>query len=320
MEGFTFICLKKIVYYIVHKIFRAIYRSDGGEVMENSRNLIITGMSGAGKTQVIRALEDLNYFCVDNLPPALISKFIELCMQAGSKNRQLALVVDSRGGKFFDELVGVLDKLEANSVNYELLFLDASDETLIKRYKESRRRHPLCGKSGLSDAIARERGVLRAVRAKATTVIDTTNTVNSALREKIIDLYGTEGTLPHMSIVVQSFGFKHGMPMDCDMVFDVRFLPNPFYVPELKPLSGNDQAVVTFIESKDVTKEFLKILETLIVFLLPQYVKEGKSQLMIGVGCTGGRHRSVYVANVLRTWIQNEGYVAHVTHRDLLRK
>ncbi|MEA5092849.1 Nucleotide-binding protein YvcJ [bioreactor metagenome] len=288
--------------------------------MENSRNLIITGMSGAGKTQVIRALEDLNYFCVDNLPPALIPKFIELCMQAGSKNRQLALVVDSRGGKFFDELVGVLDKLEANSVNYELLFLDASDETLIKRYKESRRRHPLCGKSGLSDAIARERGVLRAVRAKATTVIDTTNTVNSALREKIIDLYGTEGTLPHMSIVVQSFGFKHGMPMDCDMVFDVRFLPNPFYVPELKPLSGNDQAVVTFIESKDVTKEFLKILETLIVFLLPQYVKEGKSQLMIGVGCTGGRHRSVYVANVLRTWIQNEGYVAHVTHRDMLRK
>ena len=288
--------------------------------MENSRNLIITGMSGAGKTQVIRALEDLNYFCVDNLPPALISKFIELCMQAGSKNRQIALVVDSRGGKFFDELVGVLDKLEANSVNYELLFLDASDETLIKRYKESRRRHPLCGKGGLSDAIARERGVLRAVRAKATTVIDTTNTVNSALREKIIDLYGTEGTLPHMSIVVQSFGFKHGMPMDCDMVFDVRFLPNPFYVPELKPLSGNDQAVVTFIESKDVTKEFLKILESLIVFLVPQYVKEGKSQLMIGVGCTGGRHRSVYVANVLRTWIQNEGYVAHVTHRDLLRK
>ena len=288
--------------------------------MENSRNLIITGMSGAGKTQVIRALEDLNYFCVDNLPPALIPKFIELCMQAGSKNRQIALVVDSRGGKFFDELVGVLDKLEANSVNYELLFLDASDETLIKRYKESRRRHPLCGKGGLSDAIARERGVLRAVRAKATTVIDTTNTVNSALREKIIDLYGTEGTLPHMSIVVQSFGFKHGMPMDCDMVFDVRFLPNPFYVPELKPLSGNDQAVVTFIESKDVTKEFLKILESLIVFLLPQYVKEGKSQLMIGVGCTGGRHRSVYVANVLRTWIQNEGYVAHVTHRDLLRK
>ena len=288
--------------------------------MENSRNLIITGMSGAGKTQVIRALEDLNYFCVDNLPPALIPKFIELCMQAGSKNRQLALVVDSRGGKFFDELVGVLDKLEANSVNYELLFLDASDETLIKRYKESRRRHPLCGKGGLSDAIARERGVLRAVRAKATTVIDTTNTVNSALREKIIDLYGTGGTLPHMSIVVQSFGFKHGMPMDCDMVFDVRFLPNPFYVPELKPLSGNDEAVVTFIESKDVTKEFLKILETLIVFLLPQYVKEGKSQLMIGVGCTGGRHRSVYIANVLRTWIQNEGYVAHVTHRDLLRK
>jgi len=288
--------------------------------VENSRNLIITGMSGAGKTQVMRTLEDLNYFCVDNLPPALIPKFIELCMQAGNKNKQIALVVDIRGGNFFDELIGVLDKIEANSVNYELLFLDASDATLIKRYKESRRRHPLIGKGGLSDAIARERAVLSAVRAKATMIIDTTNTVNSALREKIIDLYGAEGTLPHMNIVVQSFGFKHGMPMDCDMIFDVRFLPNPFYVPELKPLSGNDRAVVDFIESKEVTKEFLKRLESLVMFLLPQYVKEGKSQLMLGIGCTGGRHRSVYIANVLGTWIQKAGYGVQVTHRDLLRK
>ncbi|MDD4722558.1 MAG: RNase adapter RapZ [Acidaminococcaceae bacterium] len=288
--------------------------------MENSRNLIITGMSGAGKTQVMRTLEDLNYFCVDNLPPALIPKFIELCMQAGNKNKQIALVVDIRGGNFFDELIGVLDKIEANSVNYELLFLDASDATLIKRYKESRRRHPLIGKGGLSDAIARERAVLSAVRAKATMIIDTTNTVNSALREKIIELYGVEGTLPHMNIVVQSFGFKHGMPMDCDMIFDVRFLPNPFYVPELKPLSGNDRAVVEFIESKEVTKEFLKRLESLVMFLLPQYVKEGKSQLMLGIGCTGGRHRSVYIANVLGTWIQKAGYGVQVTHRDFLRK
>ncbi|MDD4320207.1 MAG: RNase adapter RapZ [Acidaminococcaceae bacterium] len=288
--------------------------------MENSRNLIITGMSGAGKTQVMRTLEDLNYFCVDNLPPALIPKFIELCMQAGNKNKQIALVVDIRGGNFFDELIGVLDKIEANSVNYELLFLDASDATLIKRYKESRRRHPLIGKGGLSDAIARERAVLSAVRAKATMIIDTTNTVNSALREKIIELYGVEGTLPHMNIVVQSFGFKHGMPMDCDMIFDVRFLPNPFYVPELKPLSGNDRAVVEFIESKEVTKEFLKRLESLVMFLLPQYVKEGKSQLMLGIGCTGGRHRSVYIANVLGTWIQKAGYGVQVKHRDFLRK
>ncbi len=277
-------------------------------------------MSGAGKTQVMRTLEDLNYFCVDNLPPALIPKFIELCMQAGNKNKQIALVVDIRGGNFFDELIGVLDKIEANSVNYELLFLDASDAALIKRYKESRRRHPLIGKGGLSDAIARERAVLSAVRAKATMIIDTNNTVNSALREKIIDLYGVEGTLPHMNIVVQSFGFKHGMPMDCDMIFDVRFLPNPFYVPELKPLSGNDIAVVDFIESKEVTKEFLKRLESLVMFLLPQYVKEGKSQLMLGIGCTGGRHRSVYIANVLGTWIQKAGYGVQVTHRDLLRK
>jgi len=288
--------------------------------VKKSRNLIITGMSGAGKTQVMRTLEDLNYFCVDNLPPALIPKFIELCMQAGNENKKIALVVDIRGGNFFDELIGVLDKFETNSVNYELLFLDASDATLIKRYKESRRRHPLIGKGGLSDAIARERVILNAVRAKATMKIETTNMVNAELREKIIEVYGTEGALPHMNIVVQSFGFKHGMPMDCDMIFDVRFLPNPFYVPALKPLSGNDQAVVNYIESKEVTKEFLKRLESLIIFLLPQYVKEGKSQLMIGIGCTGGRHRSVYVANAIGNWIQKAGYGAQVTHRDLLRK
>lgn len=288
--------------------------------MKKPRNLIITGMSGAGKTQVMRTLEDLNYFCVDNLPPALIPKFIELCMQAGNENKKIALVVDIRGGNFFDELIGVLDKFEANSVNYELLFLDASDATLIKRYKESRRRHPLIGKSGLSDAIARERVVLNAVRAKATMTIDTTNMANPELREKIIEVYGTEGALPHMNIVVQSFGFKHCMPMDCDMIFDVRFLPNPFYVPALKPLSGNDQAVVEFIESQEITKEFLKRLESLVMFLLPQYIKEGKSQLMIGVGCTGGRHRSVYIANVLGAWIQKGGYGVQVTHRDLLRK
>ncbi len=315
----TFFCLDKIVYYIKYKKIK-FFENIGGENVKKSRNLIITGMSGAGKTQVMRTLEDLNYFCVDNLPPALIPKFIELCMQAGNENKKIALVVDIRGGNFFDELIGVLDKFETNSVNYELLFLDASDATLIKRYKESRRRHPLIGKGGLSDAIARERVILNAVRAKATMKIETTNMVNAELREKIIEVYGTEGALPHMNIVVQSFGFKHGMPMDCDMIFDVRFLPNPFYVPALKPLSGNDQAVVNYIESKEVTKEFLKRLESLIIFLLPQYVKEGKSQLMIGIGCTGGRHRSVYVANAIGNWIQKAGYGAQVTHRDLLRK
>ena len=288
--------------------------------MKDSRIIIITGMSGAGKTQVIRTLEDLNYFCVDNLPPALIPKFAELYMQTGSNVTHVAFVVDVRGGRNFEELIPDLEALNKNGLNYELLFLDASDATLIKRYKESRRRHPLGGKGGLSEDIKRERAILAAAREKATYIFDTTNTTNAELRRKIVNLYGEEGKLPPMNIVVQSFGFKHGMPMDCDMIFDVRFLPNPFYVPELKSLCGNDQPVINFLEEKPITKEFVHKLTDLITFLLPQYVHEGKSQLMIGIGCTGGKHRSVYIANILTDCIRKEGYGAQVVHRDLVKK
>jgi len=288
-----------------------------------ARTLIITGMSGAGKTQVMRTLEDLDYFCVDNLPPTFIPKFMEICMQSqgkSSKGLKLALVVDIRGGKFFEELAGVLDKLENNSVKYELLFLDASDATLIKRYKETRRRHPLGTRGGLSASIDKERKVLSTVRDKASLIIDTSDLTNDQLRKKIIAAYGKDGGLPPMNIVIQSFGFKHGVPMDCDMLLDVRFLPNPFYVPELKQLCGNDQSVIDFISKKAVTKEFEKKLEDLTQFLLPLYVKEGKSQLMVGVGCTGGRHRSVYIANLIGAWIKKSGYSVQVVHRDLLKK
>lgn len=291
--------------------------------MAEARTLIITGMSGAGKTQVMRTLEDLDYFCVDNLPPTFIPKFMEICMQSqgkSSKGLKLALVVDIRGGKFFEELAGVLDKLENNSVKYELLFLDASDATLIKRYKETRRRHPLGTRGGLSASIDKERKVLSTVRDKASLIIDTSDLTNDQLRKKIIAAYGKDGGLPPMNIVIQSFGFKHGVPMDCDMLLDVRFLPNPFYVPELKQLCGNDQSVIDFISKKAVTKEFEKKLEDLTQFLLPLYVKEGKSQLMVGVGCTGGRHRSVYIANLIGAWIKKSGYSVQVVHRDLLKK
>lgn len=291
--------------------------------MAEARTLIITGMSGAGKTQVMRTLEDLDYFCVDNLPPTFIPKFMEICMQSqgkSSKGLKLALVVDIRGGKFFEELAGVLDKLENNSVKYELLFLDASDATLIKRYKETRRRHPLGTRGGLSASIDKERKVLSTVRDKASSIIDTSDLTNDQLRKKIIAAYGKDGGLPPMNIVIQSFGFKHGVPMDCDMLLDVRFLPNPFYVPELKQLCGNDQPVIDFISKKAVTKEFEKKLEDLTQFLLPLYVKEGKSQLMVGVGCTGGRHRSVYIANLIGAWIKKSGYSVQVVHRDLLKK
>jgi UPF0042 nucleotide-binding protein len=291
--------------------------------MTEARTLIITGMSGAGKTQVMRTLEDLGYFCVDNLPPTFIPKFMEICMQSQTKDPiglKLALVVDIRGGKFFNELAGVLDKLENNSVKYELLFLDASDATLIKRYKETRRRHPLGTRGGLSASIDKERKILSTVRDKASLIIDTSDMTNDQLRKKIIAAYGKDGGLPPMNIVIQSFGFKHGVPMDCDMLLDVRFLPNPFYVPELKQLCGNDKPVVDFISKKPVTKEFTKKLEDMTSFLLPLYVKEGKSQLMVGVGCTGGRHRSVYIANLLGSWIKKAGYNVQVVHRDLLKK
>lgn len=288
--------------------------------MSEARTLIITGMSGAGKTQVMRTLEDLDYFCVDNLPPTFIPKFMELCNQNKTKGLHLALVVDIRGGKFFEELTSVLDKLQNNSVKYELLFLDASDETLIKRYKETRRRHPLGDKAGLSASIAKEREILEGVKLRATNIIDTTTLTNKELRKELIETYGPDGTLPPMNVAVQSFGFKHGQPMDCDLLFDVRFLPNPFYDPELKTLCGNDQPVIDFIAKKSVTKEFVKKLEDLIVFLLPQYVKEGKSQLMIGVGCTGGKHRSVYMANLIGRWVKKQGYSVQVVHRDLFKK
>lgn len=288
--------------------------------MAEARTLIITGMSGAGKTQVMRTLEDLDYFCVDNLPPTFIPKFMELCLQNQTKGLQLALVVDIRGGKFFEELAGVLDKLKNNSVKYELLFLDADDATLIKRYKETRRRHPLGDKNGISSSIEKERELLTAVKERASLIIDTTDLSNKELRKKIIAAYGTDGALPPMNVVVESFGFKHGVPMDCDMLLDVRFLPNPFYVPELKLLCGNDQQVIDFIAKKAVTKEFIKKLESLIEFLLPQYVAEGKSQLMIGVGCTGGKHRSVYMANLIGSWAKKANYSVQVMHRDLLKK
>ena len=291
----------------------------GGESIM-ARNLIITGMSGAGKTQVMRTLEDLGYFCVDNLPPTFIPKFIELCMKRSDESDQLALAADIRGGKFFDELTEVLDQLSREKIPFELVFLDADDQTLVRRYKETRRRHPLAGKGGLSADIARERQILSHVRRRATTIIDTTHTTTKELRAKIISLYGRDGSLPAMSIAVQSFGFKHGTPLDCDMMFDVRFLPNPFYVPELKEKNGNDADVVAYIEQSPVTQTFLRKLYDLIEFLLPEYTKEGKSQLMIGVGCTGGHHRSVFVANALGRFIESWGYQAQVIHRDLLMK
>ena len=288
--------------------------------MSDSRILIITGMSGAGKTQVMRTLEDLNYFCVDNLPPALIPKFAELCMQTEGKVNRIAFVIDIRGGEFFEEMVGVLDEMKLNGTKYELLFLDASDEVLIRRYKETRRRHPLANEGSLSQGITKEREKVGNVRAKATHILDTTNTTTTDLRDKIIALYGSGDSLSKMNVIIQSFGFKHGIPLDCDMMFDVRFLPNPFYVPELKMLTGNDQEVMTYIWNYQITREFTKKLEDMVLFLLPEYEKEGKSQFTIAIGCTGGNHRTVFIANKLCDFLRGHDYETQVAHRDLNKK
>ena len=274
--------------------------------MEESKFLIITGMSGAGKTQVVRTLEDMNFFCIDNLPPALIPKFAELCRQTQARNT--ALVVE------------ILDEMKAMGHEYELLYLDASDDSLIRRYKETRRRHPLGQGKSLSENIAVERERLTEVRNRATHIIDTTDMPTAELKEKIWKLYSGNGGVERMIVLVQSFGFKHGLPLDSDMVLDVRFLPNPFYEEDLKRLTGNDQPVADFICRFPQTFQFLKKEEEMLEFLLPQYISEGKSQLVISVGCTGGQHRSVFIANRLYEFLRTQGYAVQLTHRDLQRK
>ena len=286
--------------------------------MEESKFLIITGMSGAGKTQVVRTLEDMNFFCIDNLPPALIPKFAELCRQTQARNT--ALVVDVRGGRFFDELIEILDEMKAMGHEYELLYLDASDDSLIRRYKETRRRHPLGQGKSLSENIAVERERLTEVRNRATHIIDTTDMPTAELKEKIWKLYSGNGGVERMIVLVQSFGFKHGLPLDSDMVLDVMFLHNPFYEEDLNLLTGNDQPVAYFICRFPQTFQFLKKEEEMLEFLLPQYISEGKSQLVISVGCTGGQHRSVFIANRLYEFLRTQGYAVQLTHRDLQRK
>lgn len=280
--------------------------------------LIITGMSGAGKTQVIRTLEDLNFFCIDNLPAALIPKFAELCRQTSEQN--VALVVDIRGGRFFDKLLNVLNEMEAGGQKYELIFLDASDSTLVRRYKETRRRHPLGAGTELLKSISNERELLKPLREKATRLIDTTNLATSQLKNLIFDLFSESTEKERMNIIVRSFGFKHGLPVDSDMVLDVRFLPNPFYDEDLRPLTGNDKPVADFICRYPQTFQYLKLEEQLLDFLVPQYVSEGKSQLVISVGCTGGQHRSVFVANKLYDYLRTQGYNVEITHRDIPHK
>lgn len=288
------------------------------EFADKSRIIIVTGMSGSGKTQACRYLEDLGYFCVDNLPPVFIPKFVELCTHAGNHFNKMVFVVDTRSREFFDDLVQVLDDMDKANQDYEMLFMDAADDVIIRRYKETRRRHPMAPSTRISDGVFKERTRLESVRSKATYIIDTSNLSRAELREKIQRLFGNSDG-ESMSIAVLSFGFKFGMPLDADMVLDVRFLPNPFYVQELRHKSGTVPEVAAYIEEKTITQEYLRRLDSFIDFLVPQYVREGKSQLVIAIGCTGGMHRSVFIAKHIYDLLAKKGYAVNLEHRDLMK-
>jgi len=291
----------------------------GGCVVANFKFIIVTGLSGAGKTEAVRSLEDLGFFCVDNLPPALISKFAELCSQSARKITKIALVVDIRGREFFDRVYEALAGLDAGGVSYEILFLEASNETLVRRFKETRRRHPLSEHGETLEGIEEERNRLRELRGRAHKIIDTSNFTPKQLKEEIVALFGYGTEMSRFFITVVSFGYKYGIPLDADLVIDVRFLPNPYYVPKLKDLTGNDQVVKDYVFNFSQTVEFMKSFNHLIEFLIPYYIKEGKTTLTIAIGCTGGMHRSVAIANRLEELLAGKNYRVTVRHRDVNR-
>jgi UPF0042 nucleotide-binding protein len=273
-------------------------------------------MSGAGKSAALKFLEDIGYFCVDNLPPALISKFAEVCFRKGSGIESAALGIDIRGGKLFDELFASLAEIDTERYDYRIMFLDASDETLLKRYKETRRAHPLAKSGRIEEGVRRERQLLVNVKDIAHYVIDTSYLLTRQLKEKIIDIFKDDENLDNLMITILTFGFKHGAPADADLVFDVRFIPNPYYVEGLREKTGNDKEVRDYVMACEASRVFLEKLIDMLEFLIPCYVSEGKSQLVIAIGCTGGRHRSVTIAGELFYSLQKEGHPVIIEHRD----
>ena len=283
------------------------------------RLVIVTGMSGAGKSTALKMLEDARYFCVDNLPIALVGKFVSLMATSQDEEVQNAAIgIDARSGRALEELEVVLDRLKAEGHTFEILFLDADDKVLVKRYKESRRSHPLAMTGRVDDGIRMEREKMRFLKERADYIIDTSNLLTRELKQEIDRIFVDNQDFCNMMISVLSFGFKYGIPADADLVFDVRFLPNPYYVDELRPLTGLDDRVFNYVMDCDIARAFADKLEDMINFLIPNYVKEGKTNLVIAIGCTGGKHRSVTIARELYSrLIKNNEYGFRLEHRDV---
>jgi UPF0042 nucleotide-binding protein len=280
--------------------------------------LIISGLSGAGRSSAADTLEDLGWFVIDNLPPALIGKVAELVGSPGSETERVALVLGRGGGEYLDDVTPALAALRATGARVRVLFLDASDDVLVRRFEGTRRRHPLAAE-GVIDSIARERELLEPLKVEADVVVDTSDLNVHELRDRLIDLFARDDPIAGMQTTVMSFGFKHGIPLDVDMVLDCRFLPNPHWVDELRPFTGLDQPVRDYVLAQPETDDFLTKLDDLLGLLLPGYVREGKSYLTIAVGCTGGQHRSVVLADEIAGRIRGRGFRPTVHHRDVHR-
>jgi RNase adapter protein RapZ len=298
----------------------SVVSASNAAVLPALRFVIITGLSGAGRSFAIKCLEDLGYFCVDNLPTTLIPTFAELCTHSSRDMRLIALGVDIREGEYLSHLIDTLAELRAQGHKPEVLFLEAADETLVRRYQETRRRHPLAGDGSVLEGIRAERRALANLRESADRIIDTSGLSVHQLKERLVEGYRPEGARDELTVSLMSFGFKHGAPYDADLVFDVRFLPNPHFVDRLKRLDGRDQAVEEFVMSFEESRTLLAKIEDLLRFLLPLYRREGKAYLTVALGCTGGRHRSVTLVELLRRSLEVAGVAPVVRHRDIDRE
>jgi UPF0042 nucleotide-binding protein len=282
--------------------------------------VIITGLSGAGKSYAIKSFEDMGFFCVDNLPTTLIPTFADLIARSGQTSRRVALGVDVREGEYLSHLLEAIRELRTRGHSVEVLFLEASEEALVRRYHETRRRHPLAAEGNVLEGIRTERKAMSNLREIADRIVDTSGLTVHALKERLVELYVAPKARVGLTTSLVSFGFKHGVPFDADMVFDVRFLPNPHFVPALRALDGRDGRVREFIMKDAEAQEMLDHLKTFMKFLLPRYEREGKAYLTVAIGCTGGRHRSVTLAEELKRFLDDLGYAPSVVHRDLERE